>query len=186
VSQRVALIFFVCFIGVSAFAKVDLVKTKKMNIPKDVSQSNSAFYDVSNKLNKSLTEADNSRTIVSKVIDNTLSYWWDNSGFKNTSMGQAVETVEKKMKADVNLGSTTTSDVGKKIEHKLSIKLLAAQAMAKIEYLGWFKGAVQYNARNAATEAEVLENLSNNKDLVISHSVTTNESKSQVSLRWNW
>ena len=160
--------------------------TQKMNIPKEVPLPASAVSDVSTKVNKSLTEADNSRTIVSKVIDNTLSYWWDTSGIKNTSMGQAVETVEKKMKADVNLGSTTASDESKTVQHKLSFRLMAAQALAKIEYFGWFKGVIQYNARNAATEAEVFENLSNNKDLVISHSITSNESKSQVSLRWNW
>ncbi len=38
----------------------------------------------------------------------------------------------------------------------------------------------------ANAEAELMENLANNKDLVISHSVSSAESKSQLSLRWNW
>jgi hypothetical protein len=96
-------------------------------------------------------------------------------------LGNAADQLQNKMKAEVNLGSTDN-----KTEHKLSIKLLAMQALAKLEYKGWIKAAINYNAKAKTAEAEVLENLSNNKDLIISHSVTSTESKSQLSLRWNW
>ena len=86
------------------------------------------------------------------------------------------------MQAEVNLGSTGAE----KTEHKFSFKVLAAQALAKIEYIGWVKAALKYDAKSANAQAELMENLSNNKDLVISHSVGNSESKSQLSLRWNW
>lgn len=176
---------FLVFVGVSAEAKFDLFLTQKLALPQKVEAPPSALVEVSDKVNKSITAQDTSNTVVTKIIDSSLNYWWDASGIKNTSVGQAVEVVEKKMKADVNLGSTV-GEGSKATQHKLSFKLLAAQALAKVEYLGWFKGAIQYNARNASAEAEVVENLHNNKDLVINHSVTHDESKSQVSLRWNW
>lgn len=172
--------------GFSAQAKFDLFLTQKLTLPKQVELPPSAITEVSNKVNQSITSADSSRTVVTKIIDSSLSYWWDTSGIKNTSMGQAVEVVEHKMRADVNLGSTTDVNTAKGTQHKLSFRLLAAQALAKVEYLGWFKGAVKYNARSATAEAEILENLANNKDLVVSHSVSPAESKSQLSLRWNW
>lgn len=133
-------------------------------------------------LPKSLTSADSSQTVVSKIIDNSLAYWWDNSELKNTSMGQAATKIEENMKAEMDLGS---SDSGK-TDHKISLKVLAMQALAKIEYFGWTKAAINYDAKAAKAELEVFENLSNNKDLVVSHSVTAAESKSQLSLRWNW
>jgi hypothetical protein len=172
--------------GISAQAKFDLFLTQKLTLPTQVELPPSAITEVSNKVNQSLTSADSSRTVVTKIIDSSLSYWWDKSGIKNTSMGQAVEVVEHKMRADVNLGSTINDNNSQSTQHKLSFRLLAAQALAKVEYLGWFNGAVLYNARNATAEAEILENLANNKDLVVSHSVSPAESKSQLSLRWNW
>ena len=89
---------------------------------------------------------------------------------------------EKKMQAEVNLGATGPE----KTEHKFSFKVLAAQALAKIEYIGWVKAALKYDLKSANAEAELMENLANNKDLIISHSVSSAESKSQLSLRWNW
>lgn len=181
----VRLFTLVMLFGFSAQAKFDLFLTQKLTLPQKVEMPPSAISEVSNKVNQSLTSADSSRTVVTKIIDSSLSYWWDTSGIKNTSMGQAVEVVEHKMRADVNLGSTTSADANA-TQHKLSFRLLAAQALAKVEYLGWFKGAVLYNARSSTAEAEILENLANNKDLVVSHSVSPAESKSQLSLRWNW
>lgn len=137
-------------------------------------------------LPKSLTTADSSRTVVSKIIDNSLAYWWNNSEFKNTSVGRAATTIEKNMKADLDLGTTSNSMSNAKTDHKISFKVLAMQALAKLEYKGWFRGAINYNVKAATAEAEVLENLSNNKDLVISHSISANENKSQLSLRWKW
>ena len=34
-------------------------------------------------LSKSLTAADSSQSVVAKIIDNSLSYWWENSEMKN-------------------------------------------------------------------------------------------------------
>jgi hypothetical protein len=73
-----------------------------------------------------------------------------------------------------------------KTEHKITVKLLAMQALAKVEYKGWVRAGLNYDAKAAKTEAELLEALSENKDLVVSQSFTATENKSQVSLRWNW
>lgn len=133
-------------------------------------------------LPKSMTAADSSQTVVAKIIDNSLSYWWENSEFKNTTAGQAARAIEKNMKVDVDLGTSGEA----KTDHKLSLKLLAMQALAKIEYIGWTKAVINLDAKAAKAEVEVFENLANNKDLVISHSITALENKSQLSLRWNW
>ncbi len=133
-------------------------------------------------LPKSLTAADSSRSVVSKIIDNSLAYWWDNSDLKKTQAGQVATRIEENMKTEIDFGASR----GGKTDHKISLKVLAMQALAKLEYNGWINAALNYDAKSATTEMEVLENLSNNKDLVISHSITANENKSQLSLRWNW
>lgn len=176
---------YILFFSFTAEAKFDLFLTQKLNMPENV-QELSTVTHISNKVVNSIDVTDNSKTVVNKIVDNSVMYWWDNSGIKNTNVGRAVETVQNKMKADVNLGSTQGQDVKNSTQHKLSFRVLAAQALAKIEYYGWFKAAFKYDAKSATSEAEVLENLSNNKDLVVSHSVNKNESRSQISLNWKW
>lgn len=176
--------FAICLVFMSSWAQARVTKSKSMPIlimPHADTDTTAADFS-ENVLPKSLTTADSSRSVVTKIIDNSLAYWWNNSEMKNTSVGQAAEAVQNKMKAEMDLGSSGQNQVG----HKLSFKLLAMQALAKLEYKGWFKGALNYDAKSQSAEAEILENLSNNKDLVISHSVTSNENKSQLSLRWNW
>ena len=176
---------FILFFSLTVEAKFDIFLTKKLDMPPSI-QDTSTITNVSNKVVNSIDATDTSGMVVSKIIDNSVMYWWDNSGIKNTRMGQAVETVQNKMRADVDLGATGSGEAANKTQHKLSLKVLAAQALAKIEYFGWFKAAFNYDIKNSVAEAEILENLSNNKDLVISHSVSSAENKSQVSLRWNW
>ncbi|AGH96427.1 hypothetical protein [Pseudobdellovibrio exovorus] len=131
-----------------------------------------------------VNENDSSSAVLAKIVDNSFAYWWDNSSIKNSSVGRAATQIEQKMKAEVDLGSEGSGE--NKIDHKLSFKVLATQALAKIEYSGWFKAALNYDARSSKTEAEVFENLDNGKDLVITHSMRGSENKSQLSLRWNW
>lgn len=165
-----------------ASAKVDVKKTNPLVLPANVYNSEAAQFSNS-VLPKTISQSESSKTVVSKIIDNSLSYIWNNSELKKTSVGQVADKIENQMKADISLGQPGLDSK----EHKLSFRVMAAQALAKLEYKGWFKGAIKYDAKNANAEAEVLENLSNNKDLVITHSVNkANENNSQLSLRWNW
>lgn len=132
-------------------------------------------------LPKSMTEADSSQSVVSKIIDNSLSYWWNHSELKQTSVGRAAEQVQNHLKGEVNFNTGEA-----KTEHKISFKLLAMQALAKIEYSGWIQAAFHYDIKAAKAEAEIVESLSSNKDLLLSHSIAENESESKLSLRWKW
>ncbi|MGZ3690722.1 MAG: hypothetical protein ACXVAX_04425 [Pseudobdellovibrio sp.] len=176
---------YVLFFSLTAQAKFDVFLTGKLNMPDNV-QENSTVVNLSNKVVSSIDATDNSKTVVTKIVDNSVMYWWDNSGIRNTSVGKAVDNVQNKMRADVNLGSTGSDSDKNATQHKLSMKILAAQALAKIEYYGWFKAAFTYDAKSATSEAAWYENLNNNKDLIVSHSINNIESRSQVSLRWNW
>lgn len=60
------------------------------------------------------------------------------------------------------------------------------QAFAKFEYLGWFNLGLKCYARNKQAITEIIENIDNNKDLVVSLVSAQDENKSQVSLRWDW
>lgn len=177
-------IFIIGLLGLSkpCSARVDVQNTKKLVLPEDQSVP---FWtnETSNKiLPKEVKSDDSGSAVASKILDNTFSYWWETSAIKQTSLGHTADQLDKKLKTEVNLGSAGPH----KTEHKISVKLLAMQALAKIEYKGWVRAGLNYDARAAKTEAELLENLSPNNDLILSHSITAAEKKSQLSLRWNW
>ena len=109
---------------------------------------------------------------------------WNNQLVTKQESNELKTLLDKKLKTEVNLGTSSSSSA--KTEHKLSIKLLAMQALAKIEYKGWVRAGLNYDAHAAKTEAQLLENISANNDLVLSHSISATENKSQVSLLWNW
>ena len=179
------LILFTLLLSLSGWADRGVSQMAVLSMPTADYEVSAFKKDFQKKiLPKSLTAADSSQTVVSKIIDNSLAYWWDHSEIKNSSIGQAAAKIEENMKAEVDLGSSG-ADLGK-TDHKLSLKLMAMQALAKIQYIGWIKAEINYDAKASKAELEVLENLSNNKDLIISHSISAIENKSQLSLRWNW
>lgn len=178
------LVLFTVFAGASGWARPVSQMPVLVMPSANYDQLNSQKEFNRKVLPKSLTAADSSQSVVAKIIDNSLSYWWENSEMKNSSIGQTATKIEENMKAEVDLGAS--GKASDKTDHKLSLKFLAMQALAKIQYIGWTRAEINYDAKAAKAEVEVLENLSNNKDLVISHSFTANENKSQLSLRWNW
>ncbi len=136
--------------------------------------------DTSQKIQpRSVANGASASAIVSQIADNSFSLWWDTSPIRNTQVGRAAEKVEKSMKTEVSYKTN-------RVEHKISFKVLAMQALAKLEYKGWVNAAINYDARAAKTEAEVSEKIGAKQDVVISHAFTPGGNKSQVAWRWNW
>lgn len=176
------IIFITIAFAITSEAKVNLKKTKPLIMPIDVSEPLISAETNEKLLPKNLTVDESSASVLSQILDNGFSVWWDKSPIRQTSVGRAAEKVEKNMKAEIDFGRSANS----KVDHKLSLKLLAMQGLAKLEYRGWLRAAINYDARSAKTEAEVLESIATNKDLVVSQSFAYQENKSQVSFRWNW
>lgn len=180
-SKAIRILIIILFVSMNSWALSPKKKAMRVLVlPKVLSEEKS---DLSEKiLPKTIDATEPSRTVVSKIVDNSLAYIWDRSGLNKSSVGRAAQSIDQKMKAEMNMGATASNPKG----HKLSFKILAMQALAKLEYQGWVKAALNYDAKDSKAEAEFLESLSKNQDLVLSHSITKNENKSQLSLRWNW
>jgi biopolymer transport protein ExbD len=175
-------LFLISSLSLSVSARVDLRKTHKLVLPQDTSEPILSAETSQKILPNKIAEGESGQGVLSKMVDNSLSFWWENSPVKNTSLRQVADKVDKNLRTEVSFGQSADQ----KTEHKISVKVLAMQALAKIEYKGWVRAALNYDARAAKTEAELMENIATNKDLVVTHSITSIENKSQVSLRWNW
>ncbi len=163
------------------WSKVSIYKTHNLVMPADITTP-LISAETSEKIQpKSLSANESAESIVSKIADNSLSLWWETSPVRNTQAGRAAEKVEKNLRTEVSF-----KDKANHTEHRISFKVLAMQALAKLEYKGWVNAAINYDARADKTEAEVSEKIFKKQDLVLSHVFTKQENKSQVAWRWNW
>ncbi len=164
-----------------AEARINIKKTKRMIMPTDISEPLLDQETTKRIQPKAINENESGSSVFTKIADNSLALWWDTSPLRNSAVGKAAEAIEKNLKTEVAFKNKSS-----KTEHRFSFKVLAMQALAKVEYKGWVNAAVNYDARAAKTEAEVTEKISQKQDFVVSHQFSNVENKSQVAWRWNW
>ena len=171
---------FVSILSFNSWANLILKKTKIMSLPPEMTAT-LITEEIKNKIIPSTISANESgQQVLAKMADNTASLWWSTTPLKNSSIGRAADAAEKKL----NIQAAFEDD--NKVKHIFSFKVLAMQALARLEYKGWVHAAISYDARAAKTEAEISEQISPTEDFIISHSMTTAENKSQVGFRWIW
>lgn len=168
--------------GLSSWSQVRMAYAKNLELPADLTEPFMTAETATRLQPKSVASGQSSSSVISQIADNSLAFLWDRSGFKNTSVGQVAEKVEKNLKTEMNFTDSSPNQT----QHKFTFKILALQALAELEYRGWLNAALNYNARSASTEAEVSEKIFKQQDLVFTYASTREEIKSQVALRWNW
>lgn len=166
----------------SSFARVDIRTTKPLVIPVDRFSPRITSKDIAEFVPTDVTSNDSADSVVGRIVDRGLSYWYNNSGFKNTALGRVAEDAQQKLKTDVTVQGSSP----KATAHKFSFRIEAFQALAKIEYTGWMKAAINYNAQKAQTNIAVREKIYKDKDLVVSHSVSSREGVSSMGVGWSW
>lgn len=175
----------IIFLGaVKLPAEILLKSTQKLNLPEEITSPVLTKEEAKKIQPKDISEKTDKYAVVNKIVDNIASFWWENSALKRSQFGKAVETVEKKAKIEAEFKDSN------KMNHKIAFKIMAMQALAKLEYSGWIRAALNYDARASRANAEVTQTLGESfgqkQDLVLSHSIAQSERISQISLRWNW
>lgn len=166
--------------GLNSWAHVDLQKTKILKLPSDRPMILISEEQKNKIIPASISSQASADDVLAEMADNTFSLWWNTTPLRRTSVGRAADTAEKKLNVQ------TEFEDKNKTKHTFNFKVLAMQALARIEYKGWIKATISYDARAAKTEAEITEKFYDNKDFIISQSITTAESKSQIGVRWSW
>lgn len=167
-------------LGSLASAKVNIEQTKRLVLPVKVGAESLSDVLATEILPSKLAADETSQSFLSKVADNSLTLYWKHSPLRYTTAGKAVETAEKKLNVEATYKDTNN------VDHKINFKVLAMQALAKIQYTGWVNAALNYDLKAARAAAEVSEALSEKTDIVLSHEVSKIDQKSGVSLNWKW
>ncbi len=175
------LIIVLCTLGSSlSWARVNVAQTKRLHMPEvaDAEVLSKEFMD--RVLPKTIHAEEDGNRVLSRMADSTVSYWWDTSPLRKTRLGQTADAIEQKARLQGEVQGDND------VTHKFDLKVLLAQALARFEYKGWINAGINYDARAAETEAEIIQPLSDDKDLVVSQTVNSFETTSRVSFQFDW
>lgn len=165
----------------TCLAKVDIASTKPMIIPVDNVTPKITTDDVAKviPLDKSIRDTG---TMMTRIADRSFNLWFNSETVQESLLGRVVQETQETLKTDLVVPAETKQGVS----HKFSFRVECFQALAKLEYTGWLKAAVNYNARDAETNVEFKEKVFVNKDLIISHKGNNKQGLSMVGLAWQW
>lgn len=137
--------------------------------------------DLNKIIPSNVTANDPSNEVLKKMGDKAVNIWLKSSTMQKMSIVQAAQSVEKAMKAEVNLAPEDSD-----IQHKLNFQLQAFQATSKVDYTGYVDATVSYNMRDQKAGYEVRKKILKNKDLFVNHTDAKNENLSSVGLKWSF
>ncbi len=176
--------FVLIFLGFAkCHAKVDLASTKPLVIPVDNFTPKITSADVAEVIpcDASVRTTSTSNMMV-RIADRTFNHWFNSPTMKASMLGRAVDETQEKLKTDVILPADSSDGV----THKFSFRVEAFQALAKLEYSGWMKAAINYDAKAASTDIFLKEKFFTNKEFIVSHQAKKDQDLSMIGLAWQW
>ena len=175
------LILSCTFCSLCCWAKVDLRSTSLLVIPVDNFTPRLTSADVAKVIPTDMTAAENTASVMNRIADKTFNLWFNSAAMKDSPLVRIAEKTQETLKTDVIVAGKNPEEVS----HRFSFRVEAFQALAKLEYSGWTKCAVNYDAKASQTNVELKEKLFN-KDLVLSHKKNSTEGLSMIGLAWTW
>lgn len=181
---RRILTFLFLALGISCpcMAKVNIKTTKRLIIPVDNVTPKITSEDVAKIVPLDLKDGDSASTVFTRIADRGISMWFNSPFMKSSAIGQMAERTQEKLKTDV----VVPADNPDGVSHKFSFRVEAMQALAKIEYTGWLKGSINYDAKASCTDILFKEQVLQNKELIVSHKADKHEGLSMVGLAWSF
>lgn len=119
--------------------------------------------------------------VLNQIADKSIQTWLNSPSVRQSSIGGAAATVQDSMKADVTLSAPKS-----KVQHKFSFEYMLAQTAAQMKYSGWLNAVYRYEGASNYSNLELTEKILNNKDLFVTQSVTSIETKSSLGIKWSW
>lgn len=126
--------------------------------------------------------SDGSKVAV-KIIDHSLSNFFNSPAVRTSDLGRTAVRVEKHMESDIALGGGSPHS----IQHNVKFAMRPTQTRAIIEYTGVTNAQLTYNAASSIVDLEVKERIAAfSTDFVYNHINMPSDTRNTVSLRWIW
>ena len=117
-----------------------------------------------------------------QIVDHSINAFFNQASIKNSFVGRAAETVEKKLKAEVVLGGAEPDS----LKHNIKFQLKASETKASMEYRGLTNCDLSYSVASRKANFEIYEPISKSSNLVFTHSDAPSDRRDILSLRMHW
>jgi hypothetical protein len=161
---------------------VDLRTTEVFVIPKDTVTPRVTSADIAKIIPTDMAAGESGTMVMTRIADKSFNLWFNSTAMQDSPLVRIAEKTQKTLNTDVVVAAKNPNEVS----HKISFRVEAFQALAKLEYSGWTKCVVNYDAKVSQTNVELKEKVFHNKDLVLSHKKNPAEGLSMIGLAWTW
>ena len=155
--------------------------TELIEVYKHVKAENSANFDYGKLVPTTLQSGQDPNAAINQIADKSLNYWWDNSGAKQSPLGSQLNSVQKNMQTNVNLG-----DQSGPVKQKINLSYDAFQSQAKLKYEGYANLEMYYKTSDSSMGAQMVNKIGTNKELNIGEIRSAVDQTSNVTFKWNW
>lgn len=139
--------------------------------------------DVARVIPANMEPTSNGGLVATQILDHSINNWLNSEAVRSTSLGRTAHSVEKSLKTDVSFGGAEPQAV----KHNLRFQMKAAQTQALLEYSGLTTAQFTYSMAQNKKDLELREPLPGlSTQLVFNHTLTQEDRRETLSLRWNW
>jgi hypothetical protein len=139
--------------------------------------------DMSNFFPSDLNPAASSSEISGRIIDHSLSRFFNSNAVRNSDIGRTAHAVDEKMKGEMTVGGTEPDSTA----HEFKFEMRASQARAQLQYSGITNAQLSYQAADQKLDFEISEEVESlGTNVVFNHIAQYGEQRDIVSMQWAW
>lgn len=131
---------------------------------------------------RDLTTGADGSLVATRILDHSLSNFFNSPAVRNSDFGKTAHTVEKSMESEAAFGGSEEGSV----QHKLKFAMKAIETKAQLEYSGVTNAQLSYNIAQSKMDLEVHEQVASNTRVVFNHIDQPDDRRETLSLRWAW
>jgi hypothetical protein len=138
--------------------------------------------DIARIIPRDLTPTSDGGQIATRILDHSLSSFFNSPAVRNSDLGKTAHRVERTMEGQAAFGGKTQDS----IRHVVKFQMRAFQTQALLEYEGLTNAHLCYQIAGSRMDFEVHEKVAINTRLVYNHITQPGDTSDIVSLRWAW
>ncbi len=135
--------------------------------------------DVSKMIPTNMAASNDTGHVVSQIFDRSMQSLFNSDSFKASDIGRSTHKIEKSMQQDITIGGSSPNS----IQHNFKFNMQAAQGKALIDYSGFAKAQLSYQAASQELNLEIFHHITSNMKVAYNHINNPSDQRDTVSLK---
>lgn len=129
---------------------------------------------------RNLKDSDSQAKIARQIIGHSVERWFSSHEIANGSIGEVIRNIDRPM----SHGMQTKDASG--VNHKVSVNVKAARAIASVNYSGYVDASIAYQVTSNSLGVEISRCLNTSQKVVLTHTSHAHESRQILAWQMSW